>query len=170
MAVLNRSLFVFILHTKPFPIEIAVSVEGFACFVCMDLLQLTNNCGLQDGKSLNQRGNFNGKLSGVLDLYKKWSWDTNRNRFSPRNVREITSSVYGRTILGQLYFLSKSKLKKGVRPLLGTLGINSYQADNSVLDVELLEDDGHYPETTSSSHHCQSSLNPSFLKIKPAVL
>ena len=62
--------FVFILHTKPFPIEIAVSVEGFACFVCMDLLQLTNTCGLQEGKSFNFNGNFNGKRLGVLELNK----------------------------------------------------------------------------------------------------
>ena len=70
MAMLNRSLFVFILHIKPFPIEIAVSVEGFACFVRMDLLQLTNTCGLQEGKSFNFNGNFNGKRLGVLDLNK----------------------------------------------------------------------------------------------------
>ena len=71
MAVLNRSLFVLILHTKPFPIEIAVSVEGFACFVCMDLLQLTNTCGLQEGKSFNFNANFNGKGLGVKDKNKK---------------------------------------------------------------------------------------------------
>ena len=28
-------------------------VEGFACFIRMDLLQLANTCGLQDGKSFN---------------------------------------------------------------------------------------------------------------------
>ena len=71
MAVLNRSLFVLILHTKPFPIEIAVSVEGFACFVRMDLLQLTNTCGLQGGKSFNFNANFNGKRLGVKDKSKK---------------------------------------------------------------------------------------------------
>ena len=71
MAVLNRSLFVLIQHTKPFPIEIAVSVEGFACFVHMDLLQLTNTCGLQEGKSFNFNANFNGKGLGVKDKNKK---------------------------------------------------------------------------------------------------
>ena len=54
-----------------FPIEIAVSVEGFSCFVRMDLLQLTNTCDLQDGKSFNFNGNFNWKRPGVLDLNKK---------------------------------------------------------------------------------------------------
>ena len=71
MAVLNRSLFAIILHIKPFPIEIAVSVEGFACFVRMDLLQLTNTCGLQEGKSFNFNANFNGKGLGVKDKSKK---------------------------------------------------------------------------------------------------
>ena len=51
-----------------FPIEIAVSVEGFSCFVRMDLLQLTNTCDLQDGKSFNFNGNLNWKRPGVLDL------------------------------------------------------------------------------------------------------
>ena len=49
----------------------SVSVEGFACFVRMDLLQLRNTCGLQDRKSFNFNGNFNGKRPGVLDLNKK---------------------------------------------------------------------------------------------------
>ena len=54
-----------------FPIEIAVSVEGFSCFVRMDLLQLTNTCGLQDGRSFNFNGNLNGKRPVVLKLNKK---------------------------------------------------------------------------------------------------
>ena len=52
-----------------FPIEIAVSVEGFSCFVRMDLLQLTNTCGLQDGKSFNFNGIFNWKWPGVLVVF-----------------------------------------------------------------------------------------------------
>ena len=150
----------------------------------MDFSQLTNTCALQSGKSFNQHANFNGKWSSVLDLNKSdhetktkqpitlseliRPWDTNRNRFSPRNVREISSSVYGRTRLGQLHFLSKTEERRAAI-WAHSAYIHSRQ-DNSVLDVELLEDDGHYPETTSSSHCCQSSLNPSFLKIKPAVL
>ena len=57
-------------NDKPFPIEIAVSVEGFSCFVRMDLLQLTNTCGLQEEKSFTFNGNFNGKRLGVLNLNK----------------------------------------------------------------------------------------------------
>ena len=65
-------------NTWPFPFEIAVFVEGFACFIRMDLLQMANTCGLQDGKSFNFNGNFNWKRPGVLDLNKKWSWDKNQ--------------------------------------------------------------------------------------------
>ena len=46
-------------------------VEGFACFICMDLLQMANTCGLQDGKSFNFNSNFNRKRPGVLELNKK---------------------------------------------------------------------------------------------------
>ena len=38
------------------PAQQAVSGEGFACFVRMDLLQLTNTCGFQDGKFFNFNG------------------------------------------------------------------------------------------------------------------
>jgi len=48
-----------------------VFVEGFACFICMDLLQMANTCGLHDGKSFNFNGNFKGKRHGVLELNKK---------------------------------------------------------------------------------------------------
>ena len=34
------------------------------------------------------------------------AWSTNRNLFSPINGREISSSVYRQTRLGQLYFAS----------------------------------------------------------------
>ena len=54
-----------------FPLKLPCFVEGFACFIRMDLLQMANTCGLQDGKSFNFNGNFNWKRPGVLDLNKK---------------------------------------------------------------------------------------------------
>ena len=41
------------------PAQQAVSGEGFACFVRMDLLQLANARGLQNRKSFDFNGNFN---------------------------------------------------------------------------------------------------------------
>ena len=67
---IQKSLYLLLL-CQTFPIEIAVLVEGFSCFVRMDLLQLTNTCGLQGGKSFNFNANFNGKRLGVQDKSKK---------------------------------------------------------------------------------------------------
>ena len=72
-----------------FPIEIAVSVEGFSCFVRMDLLQLTNTCGLQDGKSFNFNGNFNWKRPGVLNLNKKLLSGKNRAPYTRPHAQAL---------------------------------------------------------------------------------
>ena len=45
---------------------------------------IINTCGLQDGKSFNQHGNFNGKWSGVLDL--------NKSDHESKNKQPITLS------------------------------------------------------------------------------
>ena len=88
----------------------------YHCFFRMDLLQLTNTCGLQDGKSFNPNRNFNGKRPGVLDLNKKWSvehwfcdltwsWYSNQILKRPSTIQEISSSNFGTTKCTRLVFL-----------------------------------------------------------------
>ena len=60
-----------------------------ARFVRMDLLQLTNTCGLQDGKSFNPHRNFNGKRPVVLKLNNKLLSGKNRAPYSRPHAQAL---------------------------------------------------------------------------------
>ena len=73
------------------------------------------------------------------------SWDTNRNWISPRNVREISSSVYCTTRQGQLYIYNTATAYICIDSGTGTRALwrpnCPFEAKQGTIEFQLLWDD-----------------------------
>ena len=78
--------------------SISANLEQILLKICLEHPMGRANCGKLKKSERERQAKQPTAFSELIRF-----WRTNRNRFSPTNGREISSSVYGQTRLGQLY-------------------------------------------------------------------